>query len=529
MRLDVQARIAAANGFACRLLGHEEVDLIGRRFFEVLGGSHVADELVRRCIDAGTESLAVVQHTVDGRPRSTELHCSHVDDTQGTNGVMALLQDVTDRVGAELEREVIVKQIEFLADASAQLGSSLKLMDVLETLAGITVPFLADWCTIDLIDKEQGALRRIIVRHHDPGLSDVAQRLKDFVPDRKRRTPIIEVLDSGRAMMIQPIEDALVESGANSEEHRRLVRKLGASSAIIVPLQARDRLIGSMMLVSSGPQRRYGPAELALAQDIAQRAALAMDNARLFQEHSYVARKLQESLLPPELPSIPGIELGACYKAAGEDIEVGGDFYDMFRIGGKHWGVVIGDVSGKGPDAAAITALARYTTRAAAMQMRSPRRILATLNEAILRQTVPERFATVAFARIEVDKKGGPRKVTLSCGGHPLPLVLRAASGEVESFGSPGMVLGLFDKPDLRDDSTVLQEGDVLLFFTDGVTEARRQGVLLGGYGLRRALEGCGGASAQEVADQIGRRVIEFQNGTLSDDIAIVAVRVPPR
>lgn len=108
-----------------------------------------------------------------------------------------------------------------------------------------------------------------------------------------------------------------------------------------------------------------------------------------------------------------------------------------------------------------------------------------------------------------------------------MPLVLRAATGEAESFGSPGMVLGLFDKPDLRDESVVLHAGDLMLFYTDGVTEARRDGVLLGGYGLRRALEECRGLGAQEVADEIGRRVLGFQNGTLADDVAIVALRVP--
>src|SRR5207248_11443603 len=154
----------------------------------------------------------------------------------------------------------------------------------------------------------------------------------------------------------------------------------GFSSLMIVPLAARGRTLGALTLVAAESGRHYGPADLAVAEDLARRAAQAVDNARLFTQQRHIARTLQESLLPPKLPEIPGVEVAARYEAAGLGTEVGGDFYDLFETDGE-WGVVMGDVCGKGPEAAAVTGLARYTIRAAAMRERSPSRILGILND----------------------------------------------------------------------------------------------------------------------------------------------------
>ena len=170
--------------------------------------------------------------------------------------------------------------------------------------------------------------------------------------------------------------------------------------------------------------RRFDEQDLELGEELARRCATAIDNARLYGERAYIARTLQESLLPAELPEIPGLETAARFRATGEGNEVGGDFYDLFESGGRGWTVVIGDVCGKGPDAAAVTALARYTLRAAAMRERLPSRSLALLNEALLRQRGDRRFCTVAYAYLETLDSGA--RVGFASGGHPLPLVLRA-------------------------------------------------------------------------------------------------------
>ncbi len=235
-------------------------------------------------------------------------------------------------------------------------------------------------------------------------------------------------------------------------------------------MTAHGRTIGALSFVTGRSGRRFDGADLELAQELARRCAISVDNARLYTERAYIARTLQQSLLPVELPEIPGIESAARYRPTGDGNDVGGDFYDLFATGGRGWTVVMGDVCGKGPDAAAVTALARYTLRAAAMRERVPSRSLRILNEALLRQRDDRRFCTVAYAYLETLGVGA--RVGLATGGHPLPLHLHA-DGRVEPVGAPGTLLGVVPDPDLEDRAVVLEPGDALIFYTDGVIEGR--------------------------------------------------------
>lgn len=271
--------------------------------------------------------------------------------------------------------------------------------------------------------------------------------------------------------------------------------------------------------------------ELALVVllDVTDRVERERSSEHTLQQIGSIARKLQESLLPPSLPEIPGMEVGARYVAAGEGVEVGGDFYDFFRLSGRGWGIVIGDVSGKGPDAAGVTALARYTARAAAMQVRSLRRIFKILNEAILNETGAERFASVAFVRLDASPQPGTKKAVVASAGHPSPLVLRAATGVVEEVGEAGTVLGLLEDINVRDHAIHLHPGDLLVLYTDGLTEARNeQERLLGMFGVKRLVATCAGMSAQEAAERLAEVVLDYQGQKPRDDLAIVTLRVPP-
>ena len=210
------------------------------------------------------------------------------------------------------------------------------------------------------------------------------------------------------------------------ERHLELVLELGMRSAMTVPMTARGDTVGAMTFVTGPSGRRFDQRDLELAEELARRCATAVENARLYGERAYIARTLQESLLPSELPEIPGIETAARFRPTGEGNEMGGDFYDLFQRR-RGWTVVIGDVCGKGPDAAAVTALARYTLRAAAMRERLPSRGLHVLNEALLRQRADRRFCTVAYAYLE-STEGGVR-LGFASGGHPLPLLVRPDGG----------------------------------------------------------------------------------------------------
>jgi sigma-B regulation protein RsbU (phosphoserine phosphatase) len=236
-----------------------------------------------------------------------------------------------------------------------------------------------------------------------------------------------------------------------------------------------------------------------------------------------LAQTLQSSLLPPHLPTIPGVEIAAHYEAARDGSDVGGDFYDVFESARNDWSIVIGDVCGKGPEAAALTALVRYTTRAAAIQTRRPRLVLNLVNEAVLRHD-DEQFCTVAYVRLRPEGDGA--RLTISCAGHPLPLLLRA-DGSVEKVAEPGRVLGPFSELASVDRVLRLDPGETLLLYTDGVTDARGPDGFFGDERLRAALAACAGSSADDTVKAIERSLRDFHGGRPRDDIAFVVLRVP--
>jgi PAS domain S-box-containing protein len=527
IRVDEQGRVLAWNVKACEMLDGSDEDLPNVSIFDLLPDRDRIRHLIVASLAGSSDAPEeIFEVSGNGHKQYLELRSAALPSDSTPDAAMLLLTDVTDRIVAERERETTMRQIAFLADASGVLSSSLELGVVLERLAEAVVPFLGDWCAVDLVDRE-GVIRRVAVRHQDPSKAAYSDKLRAYAPARHSEVPVAQVLRTQRPKLFTNKDDDLLDLIAQNDEHRGLLVELGLASGLVVPMISAGRLLGSLMLVSADPARRYGASELGLAQDIAQRAALAMENARLFQERSYVARTFQESLLPPSLPLIPGVEVAARYRAAGEGNEVGGDFYDLFALRDESWGLVIGDVCGKGPDAATITALARYTTRAAAMQVPNPKEVLESLNEAILEQTSDERFATVAYACVEPSIPGSSaRRIVVACAGHPFPLVLRH-DGTVEEVGQEGTVLGLIPDIDVNDRAVDLRPGEVMVLYTDGVTEARgSDGKLFGGWKLRNLLGKCRGLDAEAVADRIATTVLEYQNGDPRDDIAILALRV---
>ena len=247
------------------------------------------------------------------------------------------------------------------------------------------------------------------------------------------------------------------------------------------------------------------------------------EQARLAaQRHTaHIARTLQDSLLPPVLPQIPGTQVAARYVPAGAGSQIGGDFYDVFETGRNDWAVVLGDVCGKGAEAATVTALARYTTRAAAMRARRPSKVLGVLNEAVLSQ-YPERFLTAAYVRLRV--AGRSLQGTVSLGGHPPPLLV-APDGTISSIGQPALMVGAFAEAKFSDVPFDLPSGHSLVLFTDGVTEARAGSEFFGDERLRAVLSDVGGQSAAGVVDAIVGAVRQFEGSEAADDMAILVVR----
>jgi serine phosphatase RsbU (regulator of sigma subunit) len=384
---------------------------------------------------------------------------------------------------------------------------------------------VGDWCAVDLVGTN-GTPERVALVHDDPEMIDKAEVLRErYPPDPYSNTGVPKVLRTGTPEIYPEIPEELLRGAATDERHFELLKEFGMRSVMIVPMIARGRTVGALSFVTGPSGRRYDELDLRLAKELASRCATAIDNAQLFADRAYIARTLQQSLLPSELPDVPGIEAAARFRPTGEGNEVGGDFYDIFETGQSGWTVVMGDVCGKGPDAAAVTALARYTLRAAAMRERLPSRCLQLLNEALLRQRADRRFCTVAYAYLE-PAEGGAR-LTLACGGHPLPLLLRR-DGTVEEAGAPGTLLGVVPEPALEDRSLSLLPGDALLFYTDGVIEGRAAHGAMTEERLAELVAGCAGLGADAIAARIEDEAVSVQEGEPRDDIAVLVLRVAP-
>ena len=441
---------------------------------------------------------------------------------------LALAQELARRAALALdnarlyeETEAARRRLAFLARASQSLVGTIEYEATLRTVGLLAVGEMADWCVIYLLDQT-GHVQQVSVTASSADREALAREIVERYPvDPTTDRGIGKAIRRGEPLLLREITDALLRDIARDAGELALLRRLGAVSAMVVPLIARGRLIGPMAFVSGSSRRRYDPDDLALAGELATDAALAIDNAALFRQQREVATTLQRSLLPPSLPTVPRVALAARYHAAYEGTEVGGDFYDCFATADGAWALVIGDVSGKGVGAAAYTAFTRYTTRTLALYERTPQRLLTRLNEVLYSQPPVELFITVAFACLLVEQ-GRPR-VTVVSGGHPLPLVLRR-DGSVARLGRPGTVLGAFPTVELREETTELGPGDSVFFYTDGVTEARSDGEVFGEERLIALLRECVGCGAEQIAEQVESAVLAFQGGTSRDDIAILVV-----
>ncbi|MEA2420435.1 MAG: hypothetical protein QOE60_2641, partial [Thermoleophilaceae bacterium] len=519
-----------ANNAALQLLGFESFEELQsapgdwiRDRFEILDeqGEHLATEDLpgRRALAGELAAEAVVRFRLraTGEERWSAVKATPILDDDGfVTMAINVIEDITTHKRAERSQR-------FLADSSAVLGASLEPTEVLGQVATLAVPEVADWVAVHM--PGDAGIELVALAHRDPAIVQQAVELDRQMPTRHDAPRgVANVLRTGQAELYPDVPQLVPETDderARSEH----VRAFGMRSALVVPMVARGKTLGTLTLATDRSGRRFDEHDLELAEELARRCGMAVDNARLFAERAYIARTLQQSLLPAELPDIPGIEAAARFRPTGEGNEVGGDFYDLFESGGRGWTVVMGDVCGKGPDAAAVTALARYTLRAAAMRERLPSRSLALLNEAMLRQRTDRRFCTVAYAYIEPMSEGA--RIGFASGGHPLPLLLRA-DGTVQPVGEPGSLLGVLPDPNFEDRSLSLGPGDALIFYTDGVIEGRGASNPLDEEGLAHLVAACAGDGADAIAARVEDAAVAAQDGSPRDDIAVLVLRVAP-
>lgn len=402
-------------------------------------------------------------------------------------------------------------------------------------MAQMTVPTLATWCAVYTIADQASEPYLSYVLHEDEELIDgIKSLLSKIAPPDPVPTPGARVWSAPGELAHQAaLRTSMRDLGLNSGTTPQLNTGIGPTLAtaaavggetVVLPLVARNRVIG-MLTLGKPTDEHFRQEILELAEDLSRRAALALDNARLYSERTAISQSLQRSLLPPELPVIDGVEVEVIYRAAGEGNEVGGDFYDLFPISDDAYGFAIGDVCGTGPNAAAVTGLARHALRLLAREGLSGPAVLERLNSAILDEGARSRFLTLLYGEMR-PQEDGSAELKVVCAGHPLPLRLRQ-DGTVEPAAEPQPLLGVIEDLELYEQTVTLDPGDVLLCVTDGVTERREGTRMLGDDGLADVLTTCTGLTAGAVAARIMRAVERFASDAPSDDMAILAMRVP--
>jgi PAS domain S-box-containing protein len=462
------------------------------------------------------DAVVRLKDKITGAERWTVIKATPILDEQGrTKMAINIFDDITKQKRDELAER-------FLSDSSRLLVAAIDYESTLDNIVHVAVPSIADWCAVDIVNA-RGAIENVALAQADPSGLERAERLRPhYPPPSDSAGGVAKVIATGEPELYSELGADELATVASSPEHLELLRLIDPRSMIIVPMGVRGRVIGAITFCTAESRRRLDRRDLELALELGRRSAMAVENARLYEERSHIARTLQRSLLPPALPHIPGVEVAARFRPAGEGYDVGGDFYDVFKTGNSGWGVVIGDVCGKGPEAAALTGLARHTVRAAAMQEDDPSRILNLLGEAILRERPGSEFCTAVYGRLEVDTTN--TQMTIACGGHPPPLLL-TAEGKVEQVGVPGTLLGFTTDTTLVDQPLDLEPGMTLVFYTDGVIEAGDPRGAFGLGGLKAVLAQCAGLSAQQIAERIDNAVLGLREDP-ADDVAVLVLRI---
>jgi PAS domain S-box-containing protein len=412
----------------------------------------------------------------------------------------------------------------FMAEASRVLASSMDYTETLQEVARLAVPQIADWCAVDVLG-ESGEIERVAVHHSDPRMIALAERLdRSYHPAPDDPAGVPEVIRSAQARLYSDIDPDALAAYARDSAHLEMLREVQATAVIIVPLAASTRTLGAITLVSSGSSRRLTEADLGLAVRLGRRAGTAVEHAWLYTERARIARTLQRALLPESLAEIPGVEIETLYSAAGELNEVGGDFYDVFDYDEDRTVLLIGDVCGKGPRAAGVTALARHTLRASAIDGRSPTEMLATLHEALKRQPPGADMCTVCLIVLTRAEQHDVR-LTIALAGHPPPLLI-SPTGDVARVGRSGTILGVVDPLSISESELTLATGETLLLYTDGVIEAGRPDRLLGEEGLLELCTAAPGLPLIEFLEQIEDAALDRAQSRLRDDVALLALRI---
>jgi PAS domain S-box-containing protein len=514
---DLDGIVTSWNPAAERLYGYSYEEAVGRHVSFLVPPDRKNEE---------QEILDCVRH--DERLNTYETERIRKDDVRidvsltvspienpvlGIVGVSVVARDIT----AEKRRR---RAQEFLVAASRDLDASLDPSETARTIVRTAVPEMAELCVIDFV-REDGWLGDSVVAGADP---DAAERLEEI----RRRSPldpdgvhpVAQVLREGRPMFWRDLTSPeMTDQVAQNSEHRRLMADAGYNSAAVVPLVARGRTLGALSFLHARSDLRYDSVDLEFLGELADRAAMALDNARLYRERDRIADNLQHGLRPPRPAAVPGLEISVVFEAAGEGIEIGGDLYDVLPTEDGCW-ILIGDVAGKGSAAAGVSVAVRHSVRGLTREIAEPVEVLRRVNELLLEGTSLNDFATALLIRMH--SHGDGWSLTLASAGHP-PAIHATREGPAQLGG--GSVLGAWlDAPVQRHEATI-DAGDTLVLCTDGWLEAGPVKGHRAPEALAEMAHALSGLELTELTERLRLDAISRGGGTLRDDMVVLAVR----
>jgi PAS domain S-box-containing protein len=516
---DLKGIITSWNEGAQRLYGYTPEEAIGQPISMLIPPDHGPEEwriLDRIRRGERLEPYETERIRKDGVRIDVSLTVSPIKDpVLGITGASIVARDIT------AQKRLRVAQ-EFLAGAAAALEGSLDVDEIARTIVKTAVPDLAELSVIDFLEDD-GSIGRATVAAADPEIAAELEALRRKYPlDLEGDHPVARVLRTGRGLVLHDLKEASIQDDvAQSEAHRDFMLRADYNSAAVAPMFARGRLVGALSFLHVANDRRFDEEDLALIEDVAARAAMALDNARLYAERDRIAKVLQRGLRPDEPQPIPGIEVSVVFEAAGEGVELGGDFFDVIPVDGNHY-VLVGDVAGHGVEVAAYTAQIRHTVRALALFGTSPADIVQRVNTVLLETDTGERFATLQLGRIET-RESGAIDVELASAAHP-PAVIVRGDGVTETL-SGGAIVGVWQQVDVAVHRFTAEPGETLLLYTDGWLEAGPVESHRTPEELARELAAVADDDLDSVLNGLRADAVARAGNELTDDLVLFALR----
>ncbi|HET7418042.1 MAG TPA: SpoIIE family protein phosphatase [Solirubrobacterales bacterium] len=514
---DLDGIITTWNPAAARLYGYTAEEAIGRHVSFIVPPDHKDEEMVildRIKRGERLDTYETERIRSDGARISVSLTVSPIrSPLRGLIGASVVARDIT----AEMRRR---RAQEFLVAASRLLDTSLDPEETARTIVNTAIPELAEICLIDF-RRPDGWYGESVVAGANQEMAERLERIRREGPlDPGGEHPVAQVLRLNQPMIWRDLKAPdVVDKVSQSSEHLQLMQEAGYNSAAVVPLVARGRTLGALSFLHAHRDLRYDPGDLDFLSELGERAALALDNARLYRERDRIAKNLQRGLRPPRPAEVDGLEISVVFEAAGEGIDVGGDLYDVLPCEDGCW-ILVGDVAGKGSTAAGVSVAVRHSVRGLTREIDEPEEVLQRVNELLIAGQSLNDFATVMLARLQREGEGW--RIILASAGHP-PAVLTGES-EAELLGG-GSVLGAWKDANIMRHEEILGPTATLALCTDGWLEAGPITTHQGPESFAAMTQSLAGLELDELTERLRADAVGRSSGTLRDDLVVLAVR----